>query len=494
MSVVQDSVPDDLRDRSVRGGTAILAGQGLRFFLTFGSQIVLARLLSPSEFGIVAMVAPILGMVQLFTDFGLGHAVIQRPRIDQRELSTIFWLNIALSAGVAVLFAALSPVIAWIYGEPRVALVALASSLLIVIGGMGQLHGFLVSRNMQFTRIAIIDASSLILGIAAGVASALAGLGYWSLVVNQAVASLTTATMNWVCSGWRPGWPGPFRAIMPMLRYGGDVTGLKLVQYLSISVDKTMIGIRAGEAALGIYDRAWKLGWAPFSQLAVPVDRLAFPILSRMNDDGERYRHTFVLLFQVLACIIMPGMLFAVVCADMLIRFLFGPGWLAMIPIFRWITLGTMAMPISMAASWLFMTQARTTQYFTCTGIASAVTVLGYVAGLPWGPAGVAAGATIALYLVQLPLFIAVSTRHGHVGPGLMLRALAPVALALGVVSGVLALMKANGIGSGLFALCLSLFAAYAATLATLAILPSGRHLLRRAWSLIATFRRRRSA
>jgi PST family polysaccharide transporter len=487
---MQEAVPDDLRERSIRGGTAIFVGQGLRFFLTFASQIVLARLLSPAEFGIVAMVAPILGIVQLFTDFGLGHAVVQRANITQRELSTIFWLNIALSVTAAGLFAAMSPVIAWMYGEPRVALVTQASSLLIAIGGAGQLHGFLVSRNMQFTRIAIIDGTSLVLGIAAGVMSAMAGWGYWALVVNQAVASLTTAVLNWAYSGWRPSRPGGFRAILPMLRYGGDVTGLKLVQYLSVSVDKTLIGIRAGEVALGIYDRAWKLGWAPFSQLAVPVDRLAFPILSRLNADPPRYRNVFVPLFQVLALIIMPGLLFAVFQADTLIRFLFGVRWLAAGPIFQWIALGTMAMPVSMASGWLFLTQARTKQYLTCTVIASIVTILAYIAGLPWGPTGVAAGATIALYLVQLPLFVIVSTRSGHVSLRLMLETLAPVAFGLGVAASTLALVTRIDAIHGFPAIFLSLVTAYASTLVTLMALPSGRVLLRRAVALSSAFRR----
>ncbi len=491
---MQDTVPDDLRDRSVRGGSAILAGQGLRFFLTFASQIVLARLLSPSEFGIVAMVAPILGMVQLFTDFGLGHAVVQRGKIDQTELSTVFWLNIALSVGVAILFAALSPAIAWMYGEPRVAMVALASSLMIIIGGTGQLHGFLVSRNMHFTRIAIIDASSLILGVTAGIVSAVAGLGYWSLVVNQAVASLTTAVLNWIYSGWKPGRPGHWRPIAAMLRYGGDITGMKLVQYLSISVDKTLIGIRVGEAGLGIYDRAWKLGWAPFSQLAVPVDRLAFPILSRLNDDPERYRNIFTLLFQVLAFIIMPGMLFAVFKAEAVIGLLFGPRWLAMTPIFQWITLGTMAMPISMAASWLFMSQARTKQYFTCTGIASCVTILAYLVGLRWGAVGVAAAATISLYLVQLPLFVVVSTRVGHVSPGVMVQALGPVGLALGAAALTLTAINQTFVLGGVLGIFVALIGTYAAAVVALATVPSGRAFMGRASGLLSTLRRRKSA
>ena len=486
---MQEPVPDDLRQRSVRGGTAILFGQGLRFFLTFASQIVLARLLSPAEFGIVAMVAPVLGVVQLFTDFGLGHAVIQRASVDQQELSTIFWINIALSMAMAALFAALSPAVGWMYGEPRVVAVTLVSSLLIVIGGTGQLHGFLVSRNMQFTRIAVIDGAALVLGVTAGVASALAGLGYWALVINQGVASLTTATLNWYSSRWRPTRPGSVRAILPMLRYGGDVTGLKLVQYLSVSVDKTMIGIRAGDAVLGIYDRAWRLGWAPFSQLAVPVDRLAFPILSRLNADPARYRNVFVPLFQVLALVIMPGLLFAVFRGYALIELLFGPRWLAAGPIFQWIALGTMAMPISMASSWLFMSQARTKQYLTCTLIASVTTIAAYAIGLPWGATGVAAGATISLYVVQLPLFVFVSTRAGHVGLALMLRTLAPVALGLAAAAAALALINRYMAVGGFAAICLSLVVAYGATLATLIVLPSGRQFLTRAVSLRSSFR-----
>ena len=488
---MQEPVPDDLRERSVRGGTAILMGQGLRFVLTFVSQIVLARLLSPAEFGIVAMVAPILGMVQLFTDFGLGHAVVQRASVSQQELSTIFWLNIALSMAAAALFAAVSPAAAWMYGEPRVTAVALASSGLIVIGGIGQLHGFIVSRNMQFTRVAVIDATSLVLGIAAGVAGALGGLGYWSLVVNQAVASLTTTLLNWHYSGWRPSRPGKVRSILPMLRYGGDVTGLKMVQYLSVSADKLLIGVRAGETALGIYDRAWRLGWAPFSQLAVPVDRLAFPILSRLNSDPVRYRSIFAPLFQVLSLIIMPGLLFAAVRAEVLIVFLFGAKWAAAAPIFRWIALGTMAMPISMAAGWLFLTQARTALYLRCTAIASLTTVLSYVVGLLWGAKGVAAGATISMYVVQVPLFVVVATRSGPVTLSLMLRIFAPVGLALGGAAAVLVLVARHVALGMLPDLIFSLVAAYAAVLLMLVVLPSGRELLGRAFALRSTFRRR---
>jgi len=177
------------------------------------SMMVLARLLLPQDFGLMAMVTAITGFLAVFADLGLSMATIQRPEISHVQLSTLFWVNAALGAGVMLVTVATAPAIAWFYGEPRLAWIALTLSGAFLVSGLAVQHQALLRRHMRFGVLAWIEISAVAAGAAAGVGLAWSGAGYWALVVMQlAVAAVATAGA-WLMYRWRPGLPAPTKIL-----------------------------------------------------------------------------------------------------------------------------------------------------------------------------------------------------------------------------------------------------------------------------------------
>jgi len=147
----------DLKKRSLRGGAVTLGTQGTNFVIQLGSTMVLARILTPDDYGMMAMVVAITGFATLFINLGLSTAVVQRAEINHAQVSTLFWINAAIGAFVTLLVAGLSPVIAWFYHTPELKWVALALSFNFIINGLGVQHHALLNRQMRFVALAVIQ-------------------------------------------------------------------------------------------------------------------------------------------------------------------------------------------------------------------------------------------------------------------------------------------------------------------------------------------------
>ena len=485
MSTAAPEAPNDLRARSVRSASALLVGQGFRFVISMASQIILARLLFPEDFGLVAMVYPVLGFVQLFTDFGLLQAVVQRKTLTPALLNAIFWVNMAICFGLMLTFAALAPVLALIYGEPRVIPIALVLSALILVTGLSQLQGALLGRELRFVLLVVVDIASLAAGLAVGIASALSGFGYWSLVFSQIAATVTASLIVVLTSSWRPSVPGRDADVGPMLKFGGQLTASKVVIYLNSSIDNMMIGVALGERPLGIYDRAWRLAVQPLIQLCAPVDRLAMPILSRLQDDPDRYRRAFSQMIQMLCLLAMPGLLYGVVGAGQFIPLLLGDHWLGTIPVFAWVCFGALISPLNNAAFWLFTSQGRSADQLRWTTIVSLINIASYAAGLYWGIEGVAMTSALSVYILQAPILITAATRAGPVDRRSYLVSAWPVLVAIAASAPVLmALVHILPVRS-LLSVVATLTAAYATPPLVLMGFPAGRRCLATVWALL---------
>src|SRR5438477_10732880 len=200
-----DHLQKDLHARSFRGGAITLTGQGARFALNLVSTAILARLLRPQDFGLVAMVTSITSFIGLFKDLGLSNATVQRLHITHEEISFLFWINVVLSLATTLLVIALAPVIAWFYHEPRLFHVTLILSLSFIISGLAVQHQALLRRQMQFKSLAVRDVIALVCGIASGITFACLGFGYWSLVAVPVAANVASCILLWSICHWRPG-------------------------------------------------------------------------------------------------------------------------------------------------------------------------------------------------------------------------------------------------------------------------------------------------
>jgi O-antigen/teichoic acid export membrane protein len=260
-----------LAQRSARGGVVTVSAQALKFILHMGSTMVLARLLTPTDFGLLAMVAFFTGIIGLFADLGLSAATVQRGEIRHSQVSTLFWLNVAFSLVLMLLAAAAAPLIAWFYGESVLLLVTIAISTTYIWGGLSAQHLALLRRQMRFGALATVEVGGFLVGAVAAISVALMGGGYWALVVLAVGQAFGMAVLAFTFSGWRPGrWL--FDAdVREMVSFGGNIIGARFMNYLTRNADNLLIGKAWGAAELGIYSRAYALLLMPMQQINGPI-------------------------------------------------------------------------------------------------------------------------------------------------------------------------------------------------------------------------------
>lgn len=251
-----DHLKADLKGQSIRGGAITIGAQACKFVLQLGVNVVVTRLLTPQDYGLLAMVNSVTGIVHLFKDLGLSTATVQKAEINHGQISTLFWVNMALSATGALLTAAIAPVIAWFYGEPRLIGITLVLSLAIFLSGLTVQHSALLTRQMRFAALAIADITSILVAITTAIVLALYGAGYWALVLMQLALMITYVVAVWVMCSWRPGPPVRHSGVRSMLAFGGNVTGFSFLHYLAQNLDNVLIGRYAGAQQLGVYAKA----------------------------------------------------------------------------------------------------------------------------------------------------------------------------------------------------------------------------------------------
>jgi PST family polysaccharide transporter len=436
------------------------------------------------------MVTPFTGFMLMFNELGLLEATVQRPTISQQELSALFWINLAVSTLLAIILIACAPLIAWFYHAPPTAPITAALASLLILVGLSAQPTALMNRTLRFMRLAVIDVAATLAAAAVGIGAAIAGAGYWSLVAMQAANSITVLLLAWVLAGWRPSRPRRTPGIMPLLRFGGHITGSNVVNYFSYSMDKVLIGVTWGDVSLGFYDRAARLMLIPIVQVTTPFTRVAVPLLSRLIEDPKRYRAAYSRAIRAVLLAAGPGIVFAVVLAHPLIVAVLGARWSAAAPMFAWLGGGALLAPISTSLSWLFISQGRAGEQFLWCCVSTAILAASFLLGLHWGPVGVAAAWTIAAWSIQCPLVIWAATRHGPVRLGNLVHAVYPLLVVATATFIGLWLAEPRLAQMGWNGLLVGLLGAYVGGGCMLVCWPDGNRVLRDVWALRTIFRR----
>jgi PST family polysaccharide transporter len=429
-ALATDHLIEDIGRRSRRGGTILLAAQGLRVLGQLATLVVLARLLPPSAFGLLAMVAALGVILDLVKDFGLSAATIQKQGITHAQVSALFWINAAFGVLLCVALMLAAPALAHFYGQPELKAVAEWLALGFVLSGFTVQHWALLRRQMRFTAIAALETAADLASFAAAIALALAGAGYWALVAQRLVAPALLAAGSWMVCRWRPAVPAAAEGLPELLRFGGSVTASGFATVLARSVDQILIGWLWGPAVLGLYERATRLVLLPVNTINAPVYAAGMPALSRLVDQPDRYRSMFRQIMQKLALLTMPAFAMAAVLAEWLVQILLGPAWAQATPLVALFSVSAAYLPVLMAAGLLYMTQGRTMELVRATLIDAGLCVASILAGLPWGVVGVAASIAIVGVLLRLPVAFWLATRRGPVSMGQIITAVAPAASA----------------------------------------------------------------
>ena len=393
----------DIKERSVRGGAVTMTAQIIKFLLHTGSTIVLARLLTPQDYGLIAMVTAITGFVTLFKDMGLSMATIQKAEINHSQVSTLFWINVAVSFVLALILAVVAPVISWFYGEPRLTGITLALAGTFIFSGLTVQHQALLRRQMRFLTLATIEIGSMGIGIITAIVLAWYGAGYWALVGSSVASSVIGVALVWVFCRWRPGLPVRRTGVRSMLAFGSHLTGYDIVNYFARNFDNILLGRFCGASVLGLYSRAYNIMMLPISQIRNPLESVAIPALSHLQNDLVRYKKYYIKLVTLIAFITMPLMVFLFVCADEVIGLLLGSKWSGAVNIFKILCIVAFIQPAATTWGLVLVSLGQSKRYLKW-GIANSILiVLSFIVGLPWGAIGVAAGYTIATYVLLAP-------------------------------------------------------------------------------------------
>lgn len=410
---------DDLREgvagRAIRGGAFTIGSQASQFILSLGATAVMARLLTPRDYGLIGMVTVITGFLTIFKDIGLSRATIQRAHLTHGEASNLFWINGLVGAGIMLLTMALAPAIADFYHEPRLVGIATVLSVGFVIGGFSVQHQALLRRRMRFGLLAISDITSMVVSIIVGIGMAWRGFSYWAIVGNQLAYNSTGALLAWVWCRWRPSLPSRASPVGEMLAFGGNVTGFTVVNYLARNTDDLLIGRFWGSHELGLYAKAYQLLLFPMNQINLPISGVAIPTLSRIVDEPGRYRAAFLRTLDKIVLVTMPLVAFLLVTSDWVMDILLGPQWTGAARIFAWLALAAFVQPVSYTTGWLYTSQNRTGEWLRWGMLGSALSVASIAIGVSWGGLGVAISYGITNAFVNTPLNLWFASRRGPV-------------------------------------------------------------------------------
>jgi len=394
-----------LARRAARGVAITGVSQGCKILLGFGTTVIVARLLTPGDFGVLAMVAPVTGFLQLFQNLGLSQATIQARDLTSEQSNAMFWINVAAAVCVAVLMVALAPLVGMFYDDVRPAYIMAATALTVLVAGFKLQHQALLNREMRFANLSLNEVAAAVTTSLATIFAALLLNSYWALWLGTLLGGLMSTAMMWRASRWRPRLGVRLGGTRELIGIGANVTGFDVANFCARNADNVIIARAFGGYSAGLYDRSYKLMLFPLQNINWPLARVVLPTLRRLQDQPEQFAKAFLTVIRGLSIAAVPGVLAAAICSGELIEILLGPNWAEAAPIFFWLSLAGVIQPVVSATGWLFISTGRTRQMAKWGLFASTVTVLSFFAGLPWGTQGVAAAYFIGQLFLAPILF-----------------------------------------------------------------------------------------
>ena len=396
---------DELRRLAVRGaGVTVLSG-GVGLAVQMIATVILARLLTPVDFGVVTMVTTFSLLLVSFGQNGYAEAVLQRDQIDHFLASNLFWINLGVGLLLAIGFASTGSLLASFYGDPRVAHVAVGISLTIFITSTSVLHLAVLQRAMHFSVVSANDVLARAVSVAVSILLAWAGWGYWALVAGAVAQPLSTSIGAWTLCRWVPGLPRRVAGTASMVRFAMHVYGRFTVNYFARNTDNLLVGWRFSAQPLGFYKKAYDLFALPAGLLVSSLTSVAVSALSRVNRDSDQYKRYLLRALSVLAFVGMGLSADLTLVGKDVIRLLLGPGWEAAGRIFTFFGPGIGIMVLYGALGWIHLSIGRPDRWFRWGCLEFGFTFLLFLLALRWGPVGIAVAWTASFWILAIPAF-----------------------------------------------------------------------------------------
>ncbi|MEC5151126.1 lipopolysaccharide biosynthesis protein [Cryobacterium sp. GrIS_2_6] len=377
---------------AARGALSTVAGQVIRLAVQLVGVVILARLLGPTDYGLIAMVVAIVGVGEVLRDFGLSSAVMRAESLSVTQRNNLFWINTLIGAVLTIAIILLSNPIADLYGQPELVGICIAISFTFLLNGMATQYRAGLARNLKFGYLALVETAAPVLGLVVSVALAFTGFGYWALVWQQLVLASTGLILAAFLGRWLPG-PYSRRAEMgSFFRFGANLAATQILNYASANIDSIVVGYSFGSTVLGFYNRAFQLISLPLSQFNAPATKVAVPILSRIRDDSPRLASFLIQGQSVLLHVVAATFAFTTAQASGLIDVALGPQWSASVPLFQILAVGGVAQSAGYVVYWIFLVRGHTGSLLRQELATRPIMITFIIVGSLWGTAGVAAG------------------------------------------------------------------------------------------------------
>jgi PST family polysaccharide transporter len=394
-----------LKTRSLNAAAWSIGGQILKTALAFAIFAVLARLLSPEDYGMLGMVMVLVYFARVFTDSGFNIALVQAQDLEEVHYSSVFWLNLAAGLVLTLGFLFAAPAIAAFYGRPELEPLTRVLSFTFLVWAIGLIQTTLLVKELAFARLTLIELAAHALGGITAVVMALAGCGVWSIVIQALLVPLLTSALLWMHSSWRPAAVFHWPAIRQLSGFSLNLLGNNVLNYWARNIDYLLIGKFLGAVPLGFYNRAYSVMMLPITNLSQAISRALFPSLSRIQSDPARVKAVFLRVARVVAFLAYPAILGLIAIAPHFIELVIGEKWMPMVPVLRILCIVSLIQCTSSLIGNLYMSQGRTDLQFRVTFWLRLNLIAGIAIGLNWGIEGVATGYLIAVLVNQIPNF-----------------------------------------------------------------------------------------
>jgi O-antigen/teichoic acid export membrane protein/glycosyltransferase involved in cell wall biosynthesis len=393
----------ELRRRTVRGAGATIFLGAVALAIQVVATMVLTRLLTPTDFGLIAMVTTFSLLLVNFGYNGLTEAIVQRDEINHTLASNLFWINIGFGAILTIGFAAAGSLLARFYHSPQVQWVAIGISLTIFATSLSTVHLALLKRAMHFSWVSTNDICARVVSVALSILLGFMGWGYWALVAGAVVLPVSVCIGAVFLCRWRPGIPGRAAGTGATLRFALHTYGNFGVNYLSRNTDNLLVGWRFDATSLGFYKKAYDLFALSAGQLTVSISVVVVAALSRVRKDPARFRRYLLGALAVMAFMGLGlGTALTLIGKD-LILILLGPKWGPSGRIFTFFGPGIGIMILYCTHGWIHLSLGRADRWFRWAIFEFFVTFLLFIVGLHWGPVGIAVAWSVSFWVLTLP-------------------------------------------------------------------------------------------
>jgi teichuronic acid exporter len=387
----------ELRQRAVKStawfGVTRIVAQVSVWLVT----IVLARLLTPADYGLFAMALSVLAFVEIFQEFGLGAAIIQRQQVTREQLNAVFWIVVGASTALAGVVFLGAGVAGTFYGEPQLPALLRVLSIAFVLNSLGMVPQTLLTKEIYLHRRSVAEVAGVMLSIPVALALAFLGYGVWALVVAHVARAVTLNLALAILARWVPGLGVTLVDMREILRFGLRVVGGHVVTTLSNSVNIGILGRMLGGHAVGLYSMGRGLADGPHRISTSVISQVSFPIFSKVQGDRASLTRYFLSISKYLAIISLPIQVGMALIAAELVPIVLSPSWNEMVGLLQLFALGGVAVVLSLPVSPLLNACGRPEVVLKFVSVSSVATAVALLAGATFGLTGVAVAWLVSL-------------------------------------------------------------------------------------------------